>query len=166
MSESPYPVGYGRPPDHTRFRKGQSGNPSGKPGPKKLTKLAFDAAINDALNEDEAVLRQAQPAKAVASFARQVVLLALDGQPSAQRLLLSILDREDDAAAGTGKGKRATISGIDENCRELLGDRYDEFKNRYDAAVRAGSVDQLVALVEDFDCTDKFPAAGNSAGNF
>ena len=24
------PVGYGRPPVHSRFRKGQSGNPSGK----------------------------------------------------------------------------------------------------------------------------------------
>jgi hypothetical protein len=26
-----YDVGYGKPPAHTRFRKGQSGNPSGKP---------------------------------------------------------------------------------------------------------------------------------------
>jgi hypothetical protein len=27
-----YPVGYRRPPAHTRFRKGQSGNPSGRRG--------------------------------------------------------------------------------------------------------------------------------------
>jgi Family of unknown function (DUF5681) len=26
-----YAVGYGRPPEHTRFRKGQSGNPKGRP---------------------------------------------------------------------------------------------------------------------------------------
>ena len=26
-----YPVGYGKPPIHSRFQKGQSGNPSGKP---------------------------------------------------------------------------------------------------------------------------------------
>ena len=26
-----YDVGYGKPPVHTRFRKGQSGNPSGRP---------------------------------------------------------------------------------------------------------------------------------------
>jgi RNase P/RNase MRP subunit p29 len=27
----PYEVGYGKPPLHTRFRKGQSGNPRGRP---------------------------------------------------------------------------------------------------------------------------------------
>jgi hypothetical protein len=26
-----YKVGYGRPPDHTRFKKGQTGNPKGRP---------------------------------------------------------------------------------------------------------------------------------------
>jgi hypothetical protein len=30
--DSNYTVGRGRPPLHTRFQKGQSGNPSGKPG--------------------------------------------------------------------------------------------------------------------------------------
>src|SRR5215210_6663865 len=29
-SDAPYQVGYGRPPVHTRFRKGRSGNPSGR----------------------------------------------------------------------------------------------------------------------------------------
>jgi hypothetical protein len=39
-----YEVGYGKPPAHTRFRKGQSGNPSGKP--KRV------------LSEDEILLRE------------------------------------------------------------------------------------------------------------
>src|SRR5215203_1004657 len=30
-SQGNYTVGYGRPPKHTRFRKGQSGNPRGRP---------------------------------------------------------------------------------------------------------------------------------------
>ncbi len=44
-SESDYKVGPGRPPLHTRFKKGQSGNPRGR-NPKSLPTL-----LADALNE-------------------------------------------------------------------------------------------------------------------
>jgi len=40
-------VGYGKPPRHTRFKKGQSGNPRGRPsGSKNLTTL-----LGEVLNE-------------------------------------------------------------------------------------------------------------------
>src|SRR6266566_3065012 len=39
-----YEVGYGKPPLHTRFKKGQSGNPRGRPrGAKNFTSLVSDA---------------------------------------------------------------------------------------------------------------------------
>jgi hypothetical protein len=42
-----YEVGYGKPPRHTRFKKGQSGNPRGRPsGSKNLTTL-----LGEVLNE-------------------------------------------------------------------------------------------------------------------
>ena len=42
-----YEVGYGKPPRHTRFKKGQSGNPRGRPrGAKNLPTL-----LSEALNE-------------------------------------------------------------------------------------------------------------------
>jgi Family of unknown function (DUF5681) len=45
MSDNPpYKVGYGRPPRHTRFEKGCSGNPKGRPkGAKNLATLVGDA---------------------------------------------------------------------------------------------------------------------------
>jgi hypothetical protein len=46
-NEDDYEVGYGRPPCHTRFVKGQSGNPRGRPpGAKNLSTL-----LSEALNE-------------------------------------------------------------------------------------------------------------------
>ena len=45
--EPDYAVGYGKPPRHTRFKKGQSGNPRGRPsGSKNLSTL-----LTEALNE-------------------------------------------------------------------------------------------------------------------
>ena len=45
--EGSYPIGYGKPPAQTRFKKGRSGNPSGRP---KGT-LNFAAALKRALEE-------------------------------------------------------------------------------------------------------------------
>src|SRR3954468_202286 len=54
-----YDVGYGKPPRHTRFTKGQSGNPRGRPsGAKNLKTL-----LSEALNERVMVTENGRPRK-------------------------------------------------------------------------------------------------------
>ena len=49
-----YEVGYGKPPRHSRFVKGQSGNPRGRPaGAKNFTTL-----LEEALNEPVCALNE------------------------------------------------------------------------------------------------------------
>jgi len=42
-----YEVGYGKPPRHTRFKKGQSGNPRGRPAGGKNLKTVVSEALNE-----------------------------------------------------------------------------------------------------------------------
>jgi len=44
-----YDVGYGKPPEHTRFRKGQSGNPKGRPRASKNFKTIVRNVLNQAV---------------------------------------------------------------------------------------------------------------------
>ena len=42
-----YEIGYGKPPRHTRFKKGQSGNPRGRPSGSKNLKTLLNEALNE-----------------------------------------------------------------------------------------------------------------------
>ena len=46
-AERDYEVGYGKPPHHTRFVKGQSGNPRGRPRGAKNMKTLLNKALNE-----------------------------------------------------------------------------------------------------------------------
>jgi Family of unknown function (DUF5681) len=45
--EPDYEVGYGKPPRHTRFTKGQSGNPRGRPPGAKNLRTPLSEALNE-----------------------------------------------------------------------------------------------------------------------
>ena len=84
-----YEVGYGKPPHHTRFKAGQSGNPRGRPsGAKNLATL-----LNEALNELVVVTENGgrkRISKRQASF-KQLVNEAAKGNWRALKLLVDIL---------------------------------------------------------------------------
>jgi hypothetical protein len=84
-----YLVGYGKPPRHTQFAKGQSGNPRGRPsGSKNLATL-----LNEALNEIVIVRENGgrkRISKRRAAFT-QLVNEAAKGNWRALKLLVDIL---------------------------------------------------------------------------
>jgi hypothetical protein len=88
-NEGDYEVGYGKPPRDTRFKRGQSGNPRGRPpGAKNLSTL-----LNEALNELVVVTENGgrkRISKRQAAF-KQLVNDAAKGNWRALKLLVDIL---------------------------------------------------------------------------
>lgn len=98
--EDGYEIGYKKPPKHTRWKKGESGNGRGRP--KKRVKLSdFESAFEGALNtlisvSENGSVRQIKKLNALAT---QTVNKALKGNHQATNLVLSIFARR--AAAGS-----------------------------------------------------------------
>ncbi|CAO3412877.1 DUF5681 domain-containing protein [Azospirillum doebereinerae] len=122
MSETEdYPVGYGKPPEHSRFRKGRSGNPRGRP--KGARNLKTDLLE---MMQETMVLRE--NGRAV-TMTRQ------------RALLLSLMSR------GLTKDTRAAVKLLD-MCQSLLaGDETEEAREAPPSAEEREVLDSLTSRV-------------------
>jgi hypothetical protein len=81
-------VGYGKPPRHTQFRKGQSGNPGGRPRRQPVQRanalLLAEAYRSVAIKEDGRMV----PVAALQAVLRSQIELAINGDYRAQRDIL------------------------------------------------------------------------------
>jgi hypothetical protein len=84
-----YGTGYGKPPENTRFKKGQSGNPKGRPKGSRCFTTLLDRALNQRVVINEGGRRKSV-SKLEAAF-KQVANKAASGDPIALRLLLPLL---------------------------------------------------------------------------
>src|SRR6266853_3277304 len=105
-NERDYEVGYGKPPRHTRFKKGQSGNPRGRPnGSNNLSTLLSEALNEPVIVAEDGGRRTISKRRAIIT---QLVNRSAKGDLRALKILLDILQeierRTEPASSETSFG--------------------------------------------------------------
>jgi len=97
MSLRDYDVGFRKPPSHSRFKPGQSGNPKGRPKGIRNLKSELESEL-----KHQVVVREGGTAVRVSKRRGLVMALcnkALQGDPRAIRILIELILRFDDEKA-------------------------------------------------------------------
>lgn len=93
-SSEEYTVGYKRPPKHTRFKKGQSGNPKGRPKrSRNVAKLLEEEIAQPIRVQDQGRERTVTRGQAIV---KTLVLGALKGDNRKLQLLLQYLPQVEE----------------------------------------------------------------------
>ena len=109
-----YEVGYGKPPLHTRFQKGKSGNPAGRPrGQKNLATL-----LSDALDQKISVVENGQRKRISKreAIVTQLVNKSASADLKATQIVLAML-RDVETRADSGG---ADIESLTEADRQII----------------------------------------------
>ena len=110
--EGGYEVGYGKPPRHTRFQKGQSGNPAGRPPGSKNFRTLTTAALDDKVQVVESGRRRQISKREV--VVQQLVNKSAGGDLRATKILLDMFRGEDDPALGEGDSADRVLEQSDQ----------------------------------------------------
>jgi hypothetical protein len=122
-NEHGFEAGYGKPPRHTRFKKGQSGNPRGRPkGSKNLTTL-----LTEALNEPVIVAENGGRRKITMRQAiiKQLVNRSATADWRAIKILLDLV-RDIEGRTEPASPETAAFSEADEKVIEQLRARFSK----------------------------------------
>jgi hypothetical protein len=118
-----YEIGYGKPPRHTRFAKGQSGNPRGRPrGAKNFTTL-----LEEALNEPVTVTENGGRRKVSKrqAIVTQLVNRSATADFRAIKLLFDIV-RDIERQTEPASDETAEFSEADQKVLEQIRSRFSK----------------------------------------
>jgi transcriptional regulator NrdR family protein len=118
-----YEVGYGKPPRHTRFAKGQSGNPRGRPcGAKNFTTLLEEALHEPVTVTENGGRRKVSKRQAIIT---QLVNRSATADFRALKLLFDIV-RDIERQTEPASPETAEFSEADEKVLEQLRSRFSK----------------------------------------
>ena len=133
MAKKPadYDVGFGKPPAHTRFAKGRSGNPRGRPKGSSNLATLLEQELNAPviINENG----QRKSVTKLQAAVKQLVNKAASGEPRALQQLLGLNRLLDESAGETAlepisrEFDQQLIRGVLKRMqRKPSGDRHDD----------------------------------------
>lgn len=106
-----YEVGYKKPPKHTRFEKGRSGNPNGRP----KNKAPDMTEVLDKLLSKKVSIVENGSQQTVTTFElvfTRILRDAINGKPYAVRALMSLLDKQEKLRGAAANSDDWTIRRI------------------------------------------------------
>lgn len=113
-----YEVGFGKPPKHSQFKKGQSGNPTGRAkGTKNIATL-----LNKALDEKVTLTHEGRPRKV---SKREVIITQLVNKSAKAdfRALKLLLEMVSEIERRTPAAEPASLSQADREVLQFIRDR-------------------------------------------
>jgi hypothetical protein len=113
-----YKVGYKKPPLHTRFKKGQSGNPRGRPRGARN----FSSVLNEALNQRVVVTENGRRRKISKRELgiRQLVDKFAMAEMQATRMLLGLMLERERLVAAASPAERRSFGAADQKVIDNL----------------------------------------------
>ncbi len=130
LEDKDYDIGYGKPPKHTRFKPGQSGNPRGRPKKTKDIDKLFDQELNRTLRiQEDGQLRTLTKREVIV---KGVINAAMKGDHRAQKLAIGFMsdggfddlevESSDLEALEAFLDQRKHSQGVDSHGRDRTGD--------------------------------------------
>jgi Family of unknown function (DUF5681) len=155
-----YDVGYGKPPRHAQFRKGQSGNPGGRPrgrvSVERLKALALHEAYRTMIVREEG--RGAEPLSAIQAILRSQIKMAAEGNVRAQCAILKMIREIEQTAADEAEFGGSLFRSVKrDDAADDADDGYD------DAADAAASFADAFTDAADDDAADDDAADDDAA---
>lgn len=111
-ASAPYEVGYGKPPTHSQFKKGQSGNPAGRPKQRRNFKTILAEVLQEPVQ-----IRQGERARTVPyteALIRSMASRALQGDAKFTAEVITLIRLSEGAAEESNRQPAQELTAADE----------------------------------------------------